>query len=201
MNQRISAILENIRRLEADLEKEIEEEFEAARERLDYQIEQGKVRFKQSAINAHRELRKTLYRFLREATWPHILTAPIIYSLIVPLILLDLLLNLYQIFCFPVYGIKKVPRSRFIVVDRHKLAYLNPLEKINCIYCGYGNGLLSWGKEVAARTEEYWCPIKHSRRIYKPHSRYSNFLEYGDASAYRELMKKYKSGKGNKPDR
>jgi hypothetical protein len=91
----------------------------------------------------------------------------------------------YQWLCFPVYGIPRVRRTRYFVIDRHKLAYLNAIEKANCVYCGYANGLLAYVREVAARTEQYWCPIKHARQIPAPHHRYQRFFDYGDAAGYR----------------
>jgi hypothetical protein len=39
---------------------------------------------------------------------------------------------------------------------------------------------------VAARTEQYWCPIKHARRIQAAHDRYPKFFDHGDAEAYRQ---------------
>jgi hypothetical protein len=115
-----------------------------------------------------------------------VLTAPFIYVLIVPLVLLDLFVSLYQAVCFPVYGISKVPRGDHIVIDRQHLAYLNGLQKLNCIYCGYANGLIGWVREVASRTETFWCPIKHSRPVKGPHRRYHRFVEFGDHRAFRE---------------
>jgi hypothetical protein len=66
------------------------------------------------------------------------------------------------------------------------LAYLNTIEKVGCIYCSYANGLLALISEIAARTEQHFCPIKHAHRLARPHSRYPNFLPYGDAAAYRQ---------------
>jgi hypothetical protein len=40
--------------------------------------------------------------------------------------------------------------------------------------------------EIAARTEQHFCPIKHAHRVAQAHSRYQKFLPYGDARAYRE---------------
>ena len=77
-------------------------------------------------------------------------------------------------------------RADYLVFDRGQLAYLNTIEKIGCVYCSYANGLLAWITEVAARTEQGFCPIKHSRALVRIHSRYGNFLPYGDARAYRE---------------
>jgi len=57
-----------------------------------------------------------------------------------------------------------------------------------CVYCGYANGLIAYVREIAARTEQYWCPIKHARPIPAPHARYRVFFEYGDARAYRQEL-------------
>ncbi len=69
--------------------------------------------------------------------------------------------------------------------------HLNSLERFNCIYCGYVNGLLAYAREIAARTEQYWCPIKHARKIIGRHSRYHNFIDFGEAENYHELREEY----------
>jgi hypothetical protein len=99
--------------------------------------------------------------------------------------ILDVFITLYQGFSFPIYGIPKVRRSDYIIFDRGKLCYLNLLERINCAYCSYGNGLMAYVVEIAARTEQHWCPIRHAHRIQHPHDRYGHFLPYGDAKVYR----------------
>lgn len=80
--------------------------------------------------------------------------------------------------------IGRVRRADDIVFDRHCLGYLNEIQKLNCLYCGYGNGLIALVREVAGRTEQYWCPIKHARRIQGAPDRYARFLDYGDAAAF-----------------
>ena len=75
-------------------------------------------------------------------------------------------------------------------MDRNKLQYLNALEGINCLYCSYGNGVLAYAVEIAGRTEQHWCPIRHARRVQNVHDRYENFLPYGDAAAYRKELDK-----------
>ena len=97
-----------------------------------------------------------------------LLTAPVIYSLIVPLAILDLWTTVYQWVCFYVYGIDRVPRRAHFVIDRHKLSYLNAIEKANCTFCSYATGLIAYVREVAARTEQYWGPIKHARALPTP---------------------------------
>jgi len=122
-----------------------------------------------------------------------ILTAPAIYALIIPLLLLDFFVAVYQAVCFPVYGIPRVSRRDYLAFDRGHLAYLNAIEKLNCAYCSYANGLLAYVREVASRTEEYWCPIKHARRVLGVHSRYGDFVDYGDADAYRHELERLRA--------
>lgn len=112
-------------------------------------------------------------------------TAPVIYVLLLPFALLDLSVSLYQAICFRAWNIKRVRRRDFFAIDRHKLPYLNALEKINCLYCSYANGLIGYVGEIAARTEQYWCPIKHARPVRASHRRYQLFMPYGDAAGYR----------------
>jgi hypothetical protein len=119
-----------------------------------------------------------------------ILTAPFIYAVIIPFVLLDLFVTVYQTVCFPVYGIPKARRRDYIAIDRNKLRYLNAIEGFNCMYCSYGNGVLAYAVEVAGRTEQHWCPIRHARRVQNTHDRYSHFLPYGDSRAYREEIDK-----------
>ena len=151
-----------------------------------YEIREGAVWFSEEIQREHRRLKTSLWRYIRSSRFFVALTAPLIYGCIVPFLLLDLFVTIYQAFSFPIYGIPKVSRSRYIMMDRGKLCYLNALERLNCQYCAYANGLMAFVVEVAARTEQHWCPIKHAHRNLAPHSRYSHFLPYGDAKAYRE---------------
>jgi hypothetical protein len=135
-----------------------------------------------------RELRQSIPAFIRDSSVASLLTTPVIYSLLLPFALLDIWVTLYQWACFPIYGIARVRRRRYVVIDRHKLAYLNGIEKVNCVYCGYANGVVAYVREIAARTEQYWCPIRHARMIPTPHTRYHLFFDYGDAKAYRHAL-------------
>ena len=186
MDERIAVIIEKIRGLEEELEQELSQ----ATSRLSYRIEKKKILFEKSIVEYHRKLKKNLYRFIREASLLNVLTAPVIYAMAPPIFLLDLCVTIFQFICFPAYGLKKVPRGDFIAIDRHNLAYLNVIEKINCAYCGYANGVAAYFREVAARTEEYWCPIKHAKKVKNPHSKYHRFEEYGDADRFRGRMNK-----------
>jgi hypothetical protein len=79
-----------------------------------------------------------------------------------------------------------VRRLDYIVHDRHKLAYLNIIEKANCAYCSYGNGVIAYASEIISRTEQYWCPVRHASRILNAHQRYTGFIPYGDAEGYQQ---------------
>jgi hypothetical protein len=172
----------------ADLERELEGELTRRRTLWRYRVDAGKIRFEREVHEVHRRLKQRLPAFLRESHPLTILTAPVIYSLIVPVALIDLWVTLYQAICFRAYGIARVRRSAYIVIDRHSLAYLNGVEKLNCVFCGYANGVFAYVREVAGRTEQYWCPIRHARRIRAPHPHYREFIEFGDAEGYRKRL-------------
>lgn len=142
----------------------------------------------------HRLFKKPLWAYLRGVHPLVILTSPIIYLCAIPFFALDLAVTVYQAICFPVYGIAKVQRRDYLVFDRGRLAYLNAIEKVGCVYCSYANGLLAYIVEIAARTEQHFCPIKHARRIIRPHSHYPDFVPYGDPRAYRNLVDHITSG-------
>jgi hypothetical protein len=120
----------------------------------------------------------------------NLLTGPIIYSMIVPLAILDLCV-IYQAICFPIYR-RKVRRGDYIVFDRQQLEYLNFIEKFHCTYCAYGAGLIAYVGEIVARTEQYFCPIKHARKILGTHRHYASFLDYGDADDFETKLEKFR---------
>jgi hypothetical protein len=186
MNERIELLLKRIKELQDELHLELTK----LSERFHYTVEKRRVIFERDVEEYHRRLKKNLFRYILNSNTLVALVSPVIYIMIIPLVLLDLGLTIYQTVCFPVYKIKKVPRADFIVVDRHYLQYLNLLERFNCAYCGYANGLFAYAREIGARTENYWCPIKHARRIRQEHSHYAGFEEYGDADGFRARMKK-----------
>jgi hypothetical protein len=103
----------------------------------------GRVRFEHEARLAHRRLKQSIPRFLRESRVSSLLTAPVIDSLVLPIALLDIWITLYQAICFRAYVIARVRRSTYAVIDRQHLAYLNAIEKLNCVYCGYANGVFA----------------------------------------------------------
>lgn len=181
MSPYVEQIVERLHDAEADLARQVEEQ----QRRWHYRIHHGRVWFDAEVRRAHRRLKQSIPSYIREGSILSLLTAPIIYSVILPFALVDIWVTLYQSICFPIYGVARVPRRRYFAIDRHKLAYLNAIEKANCTYCSYANGLVAYVREVTSRTEQYWCPIKHARPIPAPHGRYHIFFDYGDAAKYR----------------
>jgi hypothetical protein len=178
---RIDVLIEQMRELEAQTQTE----FDKRRGDFAFTIESRRALFSQEVSELQRGLKTGLFKYITGATILSVVTAPIIYVGVVPMLFLDAFLWIYQSICFPVYHIPKVRRSDYLELDRGDLPYLNLVEKVNCAYCGYANGLAAYFREISARTEQYWCPIKHARRIQAAHNRYPNFFEYGDAESYR----------------
>ena len=186
MPQAIDDLIRRIRELQEELEVELRKK----REEFEFIIEKKRVRFAEEVARQQRRLKIHWFRYLTRAKPLNVLTAPVIYAGFIPFIMLDLFLWLYQSICFPVYGIPKAKRSDYLIFDREDLPYLNVIEKFNCFYCSYGNGLMAYGREIAARTEQYWCPIKHARRIKAAHEHYPRFFEYGDAVSWQKGLER-----------
>ena len=170
------------------LKQQLIVELQKKQEDFFYDIKGKKVYFEKATKRYHRTLTIRMHAYLLDASLLNVVTVPFIYGCFFPAIFLDLVVSVYQAVCFRIYGIPRVERKDYIVIDRHSLSYLNIIEKINCVYCGYFNGLIGYVMEIAARTEQYWCPIKHARRVAALHERYDKFLEYGDGKAYRDRL-------------
>jgi hypothetical protein len=190
MATQLDTLMEKLREIQADIEVELTKR----REELRFHLENRRIVFEEEVLRVQRAIRTRASRYLLDANPLMILSAPVIYSLIVPIALADLWVMAYQAICFPVYKIPKVRRRDYLVFDRHHLAYLNIIEKINCAYCSYANGAIAFVREVASRTEVYWCPIKHARRILGPHPHYQGFADFGDAEGFRARLAQMKDG-------
>ena len=178
---RIDELIEQLR----VVEEQVQAEYEARSSDFYSVVDEKRVRFGEQVAALHRGSKTGLWRYMTGASLLSWLVAPVIYAGFLPMALLDAFLYLYQVVCFRVYRIQRVRRSEYVVLDRGDLPYLNALERFNCFYCGYANGLMAYATEIAARTEQYFCPIKHARRIIAAHDHYPLFFEYGDAESYR----------------
>jgi hypothetical protein len=184
----LHSIKEDLRQRIDIFEHEIQAAVEEKERAFQYQWSRGKARFANEIRSEHSKLKTWLPRYLVGARPLAVLTAPVIYSGVLPFLAVDCFLMIYQALCFSIYGIPRVRRKDYIKFDRGRLAYLNLVEKFNCAYCSYVNGLCAYATEVAARTEQHWCPIKHAQRLRAPHSRYRHFLDYGDAAGYKQRL-------------
>jgi hypothetical protein len=185
MNPKISELLDRIRQIE----EEIEQELKRRRAELHADFEDRRIRFEREVLEQQRRFKAGLLGYLVDAELRNVVTAPVIYAVFFPLLLADLFVTAYQHLCFPLYRIPRVKRSEHFFFDRTHLAYLNAVEKFNCAYCSYANGLASYIREIVARTEQYWCPIKHARRLLQAHPYYGGFADYGDAEGYRRELR------------
>lgn len=192
MNERINQILAQMAGLEDELRTALHEQ----ETRMFFQIKGKRVEFERSVKEAHRQLKTSFFRWLVTYRPQNLITGPIIYGMAIPLLMMDACVSFYQWACFPIYGITKVRRSDYLVFDRHQLGYLNFIEKFHCTYCEYGNGLMAYMREILARTEEYFCPIKHARKVLGTHTRYRRFLDYGDAADYPARLEAFRVGLG-----
>ena len=192
MNDSIAKILAQMATLEDELRTAVNEQ----ESKMFFVIKGKRVEFESTVKAAHRKLKKNFFRWMVTNRPQNLITGPIIYSMIVPMVLFDLCISFYQITCFPIYGITKVKRSDYMVFDRHQLGYLNFIEKFHCTYCEYGNGLMGYMSEILARTEEYFCPIKHAHKILGTHKHHNRFLAYGDAADYEAKLEEYRVGLG-----
>jgi hypothetical protein len=192
MNDRIQQLLNQMTILEDELREALHEQETS----MLFEIRGKRVEFEDSIKQAHRRLKTRFFRWLVTDRPQNLITGPVIYGLIVPLLMLDLSVTLYQAICFPIYRVEKVRRAQYIVLDRQQLEYLNFIEKFHCSYCAYASGLVAYVYEIVARTEQYFCPIKHARRILGTHSRYPRFLDYGEAADYEARLEEFRVALG-----
>ena len=185
MNPKIKEIIEQMEELEEKLKSEIEE-YESD---IRYEIKEGYVKFEEEVLAKQRENMKNLYLFFAETPMMHFLSSPLVYAMVIPALFLDIMIFFYQNIIFRIYGFEFVKRSDYVVFDRQYLRYLNIIEKINCLYCSYFNGVMHYSAAIAAKTELYFCPIRHAKKTLYRHRHYKKFLAYGDGDKYQDKLK------------
>ena len=184
MNDKIREILEEIEEMKVKLAEEIDKQ----ESHITYEIKDGYVRFEKEVLAKQRENMKNLLSWFREVPFLHLLSSPLIYAMIIPAVLFDIILFVYQQIIFRIYKFEFIKRSDYMLFDHHYLGYLNPIEKLNCLYCSYFNGLMLYASAIAGRTELYFCPIKHAKKVISQHAYYDEFLSYGDEEEYQKKM-------------
>jgi len=176
MNDKIREIMNDIE----EMKKKLLSEIQKHEKNVSYEIQNGYVRFEKEVVKKQKENMKHILAYLKDIPPLHLISSPIIYGMIIPAVLFDIILFMYQNIIFRIYKFEFVKRSDYIVFDRQYLGYLNFIEKLNCIYCSYFNGLMHYAAAIAGRTELYFCPIKHAKKIMYEHIHYKDFLVYGD---------------------
>jgi hypothetical protein len=189
LNDKIHQLLNQI----GTLEDELRTALHAQEKRMFFQIQGKRVEFERNVRETHRRLKRSIFRWIITDRPQNFLTAPVIYGMGLPLLILDLCVTFYQATCFPIYGIAKAKRSDYVVIDRQYLGYLNFYERFHCTFCAYANGLIAYAGEITARTEQYFCPIKHAHKVLGTHARYARFLDYGDATNYHAKLERFRT--------
>lgn len=185
MNDRIREILDEIEAMKVKLGEEIAEQ----EKNLSYEIQNGYVQFEKDVFKKQKENMKNLLAWFREIPLLHLLSSPLIYAMVIPAILFDIILFIYQQVIFRIYKFKPIKRSDYIIYDHQYLGYLNSIEKLNCLYCSYFNGLMQYASAIASRTEYYFCPIKHAKKVTYQHDYYDLYFTYGDGDGYQSKLK------------
>lgn len=185
MNDKIKELLDEIEEMKLKLAEEIDKQ----ESHISYEIKNGYVTFEKEVLAKQRENMKNLFTWLGEVPLLHFLVAPLIYAMVIPAIFLDVILFIYQQVVFRVFKFKLIKRSDYMYFDHQYLGYLNAIEKLNCLYCSYFNGLMLYASAIAGRTELYFCPIKHAKKVVAQHQYYEEFLSYGDEENYQEKLK------------
>ena len=189
MDKRVNEIIAQIK----TLEDELLEELQHKEKEFFYKIENEKIKFEEEVIKKGRMKIISSIQYLSSFPVLALFTIPFIWGMMLPTFVVDIFASIYQSICFPIYKIPKVKRKEYVVMDRYNLFYLDRVEKVNCWYCEYFNGVIAYVREIAARTEQFWCPIKHSKVLKERHSRYEMFFDFGDFMRYREELKRRRS--------
>lgn len=164
--------------------EEIYTEYSKLREKYWFTIKKWKIIFNSDAIKKNKTFKKSLWSTIFTPWMRDFLSIPFIYVVFVAFVILDWFLFMYQQTAFRLYWIPLVKRSDYIIFDRRHLDYLNIIQKFNCIYCSYANWLLSFAVEIAGRTEKYWCPIKHAKKMKWWHDWQGEFADYWDPELF-----------------
>jgi hypothetical protein len=184
MRSKINKILDDINKKK----QELKVEYSKLKEKYGFKIVGRKIIWNKWRKEELKRYKKSIFETIFTAQIREILSIPFIYAMIIPAIILDLFLFIYQQTAIRLYRIPIVKRSDYIVFDRKDLAYLNILQKINCMYCSYFNWVVQYAVEVAWRTEKYWCPIKHARKKAWEHNWEEYFADYWNPEWFKETF-------------
>lgn len=189
MDSKIRKILEKMEELNVALRKE----HARLAKKYGFYIKQKRIVFLKKIKERNRSFKIPIWKYAIPKNIRHFLSLPFIYSMIIPALVLDIFITIYQWGAFPLYKIPKVKRADYIIYDRKFLDYLNVLQKVHCLYCSYVNGLFAYAVEIAARTERYWCPIKAASKTNVHHSWYKDFADYGNPEEWSKKFNEHEA--------
>ncbi len=184
MRPKIEQILKDIKKKREDLY----EEYAKLREKYGFKFEKWKIVFNSETKAKNKLFKKSILESIFSARVREILSAPFIYVMIIPSVILHIFLFIYQQTAFRLYKIPIVKIKDYVIFDRKELDYLNVIQKFNCIYCSYVNWLYSYGVEIAGRTEKYWCPIKNAKKMKGGHDWQEYFADYGNPEDFKKCF-------------
>ena len=92
MNERINQILSQMAELEAELRSAVHDQ----ESRMFFQIKGKRVEFDRTVREAHRKLKTNFFRWLVTNRPQNLITGPVIYSMVIPLLMLDACVSFYQ---------------------------------------------------------------------------------------------------------
>src|SRR3989339_1684221 len=125
MNENIKEILEKI----SNLNKELSAKYAQLAEKYGFHFANKKVVFLEEFRKRNLKFRIPVWKYVFPRNFRHLLSMPFIYMMIVPVVILDIFVTVYQAFAFPLCHIPKARRSEFIIFDRRFLDYLNWIQK------------------------------------------------------------------------
>ncbi len=184
MKSKINKILTDIKNKKEELIKE----YSNLKEKYWFKIIGKRIIWNKEKKEELKRKKKSIWDTFFWAEFREFLSIPFIWAMLIPAFILDIFLFFYQNTAIRLYKIPLAKRSDYIVFDRKELAYLNWMQKINCIYCSYFNWLVQYATEIAWRTEKYWCPIKHARKKSWTHDWEEYFADYWDPEWFKQTF-------------
>ncbi len=144
MGNTIREILLKMESLNADLK----EEYARLSQKYGFSFQKKRIIFLEEFRKRNKSFRFPAWKYAIPTNIRHFFSIPFIYGMIIPTVILDIFLIIYQAAAFRLYRIPLVKRSEYVVFDRRFLDYLNFVQKVNCLYCSYVNGVFAFAVEV-----------------------------------------------------
>lgn len=99
---------------------------------------------------------------VRRLGWTRVLVGGLSMYVTIPIIVffhLTIVVLLYQWTLRPLFGLERVHWANHVRLDRHRIAGLSPIDKFNCEFCGYANGLCTMLNKELDHLSRHSAPI------------------------------------------